>query len=109
MPLRAIQTKTFDRGVKDLKPSYLWLVERADDTIWYDEFSAIVVVADTEAEALAIKPYDPADEKPKEEARRWKSNFAGKEVPVELKATCIGLALPQFVSGQVIISDYQEG
>ena len=106
MPLRPIKYKytegtdkfNFWRHVE--APVFLWLVERMDP-VGYDEFSAILVMAESKEQALAIQPYNPVDGQSPSD-RGWPKGAI-------LEARAVGTAMPGIDVGQVILADYRAG
>ena len=84
---------------------YIWKVERTD-SVWYDQYDAIVVVARTEDEARQIHPYGDG----------WKVDDSDRYgswsvKPETLKVTKLGTATrgSDIKAGAVVLASFNAG
>ena len=84
---------------------YLWKVERTD-SVWYDQYDAIIVVARTEADARQIHPY--GDGQKVDDSDRFGS-WSIK--PESLKVTKLGTVARDsgLKAGAVVLASYNAG
>ena len=86
---------------------YLWKIERTD-TVDYDEYSAAVVVAKTEAEARMIHPGNHGGYSWYEMTEEG-GGTSWPRKPEELKVTKLGTAAPGLTAGTVVVASFRAG